>query len=94
MRMKRIILVLTVMAVMAAMLVAMASAALAVPPVSNETGCEGARNNASHAIQVGWPSWDAQDNVVDPAKAIDAPGTQDNPGWYKELASDSSNCPN
>jgi len=39
--MKRILLLATVAAIMTLMLVAMASAALAVPPASGETGCEG-----------------------------------------------------
>jgi hypothetical protein len=38
---KRILLLATVAALMAVMLVAMASAALAVPPASGQTGCEG-----------------------------------------------------
>ena len=93
--MRRILLVLAVGALMAVMLVAMASAALAVPPVSDQTGCTGAKINAGHAVQAGTPSWDAQDNVDDPAKAMDAPGTiEGNPGWDKERSSDTSHCRN
>ena len=35
---------------MALMMVAMASAALAVPPESRETGCRGGQINAAHAV--------------------------------------------
>jgi opacity protein-like surface antigen len=53
---KRILLLATVAALMAVMLVAMASAALAVPPSSGETGCVGGQINAHHAIGSGTSS--------------------------------------
>ena len=65
--MKRILLLATVAALMAVVLVAMASAALAVPPASGETGCEGGLNNANHAVQQSSPSWDATSG--DPSEA-------------------------
>ena len=70
--MRRILVSLSVVALMAMMLVAMASAALAVPPASGETGCRGGLNNANHATY--------QTSVTDHMKADQAPGTQDNPG--------------
>jgi hypothetical protein len=45
---KRILLLATVAALMAVMLVAMASASLAVPPASGQTGCEGGLINGNH----------------------------------------------
>jgi hypothetical protein len=87
---KRILLLATVAALMAVVLVAMASAALAVPPESGQTGCEGGTNNAGHAVDgpTGSPSWGAtasnpageNGHVSNPSKAVDAPGIQDNPG--------------
>ena len=86
--MKRIITVLAVAALMAVMLVAMASAALAVPPASGRTGCDGGLTNANHAVFQSSPSFDATfDNPhvtpgssEQPANSDDAPGTQDNRG--------------
>jgi hypothetical protein len=53
---KRILLLATVAAVMALMVVAMASAALAEPPASGSTGCDGGKLNANLAIGTGSPS--------------------------------------
>jgi len=75
--MKRILLLATVAAIMTLMLVAMASAALAVPPASGETGCEGGLNNANHAT--------FQTSVSDHMKADQAPGTQNNPGLEEHV---------
>ena len=104
---KRILLLLTVVALMVMMLVAMASAALAVPPESGETSCDGGTNNAAHAVDgpTGSPSWGATANnpagenghVSNPSKAGEAPGTQDNPGIEEHASNntnDSSNCRN
>jgi hypothetical protein len=77
--MKRILVLATVAALMAVMLVAMASAALAVPPASGRTGCEGGLNNANHAT--------FQTSVSDHMRAGDAPGTQDNPGLDEHVHS-------
>jgi hypothetical protein len=90
---KHILLLATVAAIMALMMVAMASAALAVPPESGQTGCFGGTNNAGHAIDgpTGSPSWGAtsdNEHVSNPSKAVDAPGTQNNPGF--DQATDTS----
>ena len=103
--MKRIFSVLAVTALMAAvMLVAMASAALAVPPASGRTGCDGGLTNANHAVYQSSPSYDATyDNPhvtpgssEQPAKSNLAPGTQDNRGLDTARETgpigDSSNC--
>jgi hypothetical protein len=102
---KRILLLATVAALMALMLVAMASAALAVPPESGETGCRGGQINAAHAVDgpTGSPSWGATaDNpagenghVSNPSRAGEAPGTQDNPGIENHASintNDTTNC--
>jgi hypothetical protein len=70
--MKRTFSVLAATALMAVMFVAMASAALAVPPASGRTGCDGGLTNANHAVY--------QTSVSDQMRAGDAPGTQDNGG--------------
>jgi hypothetical protein len=90
---KRILLLATVATLMAVMLVAMASAALAVPPGSGTTGCFGGKSNAEHAIGSGYPARVAQDNIDNPAKAEDAPGTQDNPGHDKATDNTGASCP-
>ncbi len=100
--MKRILLLATVAALMAVMLVAMASAALAVPPASGETGCEGGLNNANHAVQQSSPSFDAtfgEPSVAeDPNQVGDANRNSEPPG--EDTASntppldDSENCRN
>src|SRR5829696_7675389 len=94
----RRILMFLVVALMVVMLVAMAPAALAVPPESGETGCEGGTNNAEHAVDgpTGSPAWGATSSnpagenghVSNPSKAVDAPGIQNNGGI--EHASDTS----
>ena len=53
---KRILSLATVAALMAVILVAMASAALAVPPASGSTGCDGGQSNALHNVGNGYSS--------------------------------------
>ena len=102
--MKRIFSVLAVTALMAVMFVAMASAALAVPPASERTGCDGGLTNAAHAVYQSSPSYDATyDNphvtpgvAEGPSNSYNAPGTQDNRGLNTARETgpigDSSNC--
>jgi hypothetical protein len=54
--MKRILLLATVAALMAVVFVAMASAALAVPPSSDDTGCDRGQSNAHHNVGYGYSS--------------------------------------
>jgi hypothetical protein len=57
---KRILSLATVAAPMALMLVAMASAALAVPPASSSTGCDGGQSTAHHNVGYGYSSGEIQ----------------------------------